>query len=136
MAAEPASGLRELGEGATPVADGVRWVDSALPELDGVASDGDGFDLILLSAVWMHLAPDARSQAMHRLAELLAPSGLLVITLRHGPAPDDRQFYACDRHALRDLGLEYGLTVRFEHRGDDRLGRNGVIWETVVLARP
>ncbi|MFV8834738.1 bifunctional 2-polyprenyl-6-hydroxyphenol methylase/3-demethylubiquinol 3-O-methyltransferase UbiG [Aquisalimonas sp.] len=134
-AVEPATGLRELGELATQAVDGVLWLDSALPELEGVTSAGERFDLILLSAVWMHVTPDHRSHAMQRLAELLAPSGLLVITLRHGPAADDRQFYACDRQALKEQALECGLTVHFENSGHDQLGRDGVTWETVVLTR-
>ncbi|QIT54511.1 methyltransferase domain-containing protein [Aquisalimonas sp. 2447] len=132
-AVEPAAGLRDLAVAATRDVSGVEWVDSALPELAGVAPEGDGFGLILLSAVWMHLVPEAGPRAMLRLAELLAPQGVVVMTLRHGPSPDERQFHPCDREVLEELARKCGLAVRFENRADDQLGRDGVRWETVVL---
>ena len=45
---------------------------------------GRRFDLILLGAVWMHLAPSGREPAFRIHSELLGPSSLLVITLRRG----------------------------------------------------
>ncbi|WP_290652245.1 methyltransferase domain-containing protein [Aquisalimonas sp.] len=133
-AVEPADALRRLAASENGPK-GVQWVDSALPRLEGVASSGDGYGLILLSAVWMHLPPASRSQAMTRLSGLLAPSGRLVITLRHGPATDDRTFYPCDRRELDVLALTCGLVPCFEASVGDRLGRGEVSWETVVLVR-
>ena len=43
---------------------------------------GCRFDLILLGAVWMHVAPSGREPAFRIHSEVLGPSGLLVITLR------------------------------------------------------
>ncbi len=134
-AVEPADALRRLAASRSGC-ERVQWVDSALPSLDGVMPDGDGFGLILLSAVWMHLPSSSRSQAMARLVGLLAPAGRLVISLRHGPAPDDRIFYPCDRSELDDLALACGLVPCYEAFVGDRLGREGVMWETVVLSRP
>ncbi len=135
-AAEPAPPLRRLAEAASPAGQAIVWADSALPELGGVTAPGEGFALILLSAVWMHLAPDQRPGALRRLVGLLAPRGVVVVTLRHGPATDDRAFHPCDRATLKALAREQGLAVAFEHRTDDQLGRDAVRWETVVLARP
>ena len=56
----------------------------ALPDLRTLRALGRRFDLILLSAVWMHVAPKGRERAFRILSELLGPSGLLVITLRLG----------------------------------------------------
>lgn len=85
VATEPAAELRRLGSKAT-AHHSVQWLDDALPELSGVRKLSYRFDLILLSAVWMHLAPSTRERAFRILTELLAPSGMLVITLRHGPS--------------------------------------------------
>ena len=54
----------------------------ALPDLRTLRALGRRFDLILLSAVWMHVAPKGRERAFRILSELLGPSGLLVIALR------------------------------------------------------
>ena len=60
----------------------VVWMNDALPDLRTLRGLGRRFDLILLSAVWMHVAPKGRERAFRILSELLGPSGLLVITLR------------------------------------------------------
>ena len=62
----------------------VVWMNDALPDLRALRALGRRFDLILLSAVWMHVAPRVRERAFRILSELLGPSGLLAITLRLG----------------------------------------------------
>ena len=59
-------------------------MNDALPDLRALRALGRRFDLVLLSAVWMHVAPKGRERALRILSELLGPSGLLVITLRLG----------------------------------------------------
>ena len=81
LAVEP-SALRELAQRKAHPR--VTWMDDTLPELRVLRSLGRRFDLILLSAVWMHVAPSTRERAFRILSELLNPSGLLVISLRHG----------------------------------------------------
>jgi hypothetical protein len=52
---------------------------------------GDRFDVVMLTAVWIHLDPQERREAMPRVASLLRPGGALLFTLRHGPAPPGRR---------------------------------------------
>jgi len=63
-----------------------------MPDLSEIRKLSYRFDLVLVSAVWMHLPPTSRERAFRILTELLAPSGMLVITLRHGPGDGERQF--------------------------------------------
>ena len=43
----------------------ITWIDDALPDLDKVHTRGERFDLVMLTAVWMHLAPGPK-RAMAR----------------------------------------------------------------------
>ncbi|WP_155522957.1 hypothetical protein [Marinobacter profundi] len=43
------------------------------------------FDLVLVSAVWMHLPPTVAEWALCILTELLATSSMLVVALRNWP---------------------------------------------------
>ena len=58
-------------------------MDDALPNLHKLRALGHRFDLVLLSAVSMHVPPAAGEGAFRIISELLKPSGVLVITLRH-----------------------------------------------------
>ena len=66
IAVEPSEKLREL---AAPHAHPrVSWVDGELPRLKALREAGYRFDLILVSAVWMHLSPNQRAIAFRVLA--------------------------------------------------------------------
>src|SRR5688572_27986855 len=54
VAAEPAAGMRLEAQRRHPDPR-IRWLDDRLPDLSGVHRLGIAFDLILLSAVWMHV---------------------------------------------------------------------------------
>lgn len=110
----------------------VNWVDDSLPKLKAI-SPGAQYDLIVLSAVWMHVHPSERAAAMQRLRQLLAPGGTIYITLRSGPVEPERQMWPSSIVDLRRLATPNGLAV--EDRGEQRdlLQRQGVQWRTALL---
>ena len=134
VAVEPAAELRQLGEEATKGLS-VQWIDDRLPELGKVSALGYRFNLILVSAVWMHLPPSERDEAFNKLTELSIPDGIIVITLRHGPGDGERIFHETSRSELEGLADEKALTALStdESLQYDQLGRDHVWWETVVL---
>ena len=91
VAVEPSSGMRGEGE-RRHSGEGIRWLDDRLPGLQRVHGLGLSFDLILLSAVWQHVAPQDRQRAFRKMSVLLKPGGLLLMTLRQGPAEASRVF--------------------------------------------
>ena len=88
VAVEP-SNMRELAQRNTHQR--VTWLDDSLPGLKALRELGRKFDLILLSAVWMHVAPATRERAFRILVELLNPAGVLVITLRQGTDENEKK---------------------------------------------
>ena len=62
VAVEPASGIRELAQAYT-ISNPIHWISDSLPELTEVFRLHTKFDLILLSAVWMHIPPSSRERA-------------------------------------------------------------------------
>jgi SAM-dependent methyltransferase len=136
IAAEPADAMREEAA-RRHAASEIRWVSDALPALAQVQRLGLSFDLVWLSGVWMHVPPADRARAMRKLAMLLKPGGRLVMTLRHGPSPDDRPMWPVDANEVERLGLNFGLALRVAtERADDLGGRKEVKWQTVILDLP
>ncbi len=136
VAVEPAAAMREAARAAHPDS-AVRWMDDRLPALAGVHRLGLAFDLVWLSGVWMHVPPEERKRAMRKIATLLKPGGRLVMTLRHGPAAEDRPMWPVDAHEVERLGLDFGLTLRVATEwADDLQGRPDVRWQTVILDLP
>ncbi|MBY0362656.1 MAG: methyltransferase domain-containing protein [Phreatobacter sp.] len=81
-AVEPTAELRAHGERLhADVA--IAWLDDSLPDLPVLAAAGERFDLVLLTAVLMHLDAGERTRAMARIAALLA---LCVAVLWQFPA--------------------------------------------------
>lgn len=136
FAVEPASSLRQLGREHTEGLE-VTWLDDSLPELKKVIDLGMRFDLILVSAVWMHIAKSQRKRAFRKLANLLASNGKLVISLRHGGFDDERVDHGVSVEELELLAKDHALQVCLKTDLDaDAMGRGDVQWQTVVLNLP
>lgn len=132
VAAEPTPELRRLGERIHAGQD-VEWVDDALPDLPILSSQERRFDLILLTAVWMHLDEQERTAAMANLVSLLGDAGKIVLSLRHGPVPAGRRMFPVSAQETVELAQRRALeVVHLAHREDPH-GRPGVSWTYLVL---
>lgn len=114
----------------------INWLPDSLPDLARVRRLGLRFDLILLSAVWMHIPPAARQRSLRKLATLLAPRGRIAISLRLGAPDAERAMHAVSLQELSSLALQFGLRVLRSTDSQDRLGRSEVAWTSVVLGLP
>jgi len=108
-----------------------RWHIASLPELAGIKR---AFDIVLLCAVWYHLSPAERAAAWPRVAGLC--KGLVLLSLRHGPAPAERPaFEACPDGEAR-LAAQHGLKEIARHRHGSLQAQNhaaGVTWTWLAL---
>jgi SAM-dependent methyltransferase len=134
VAAEPSSELRLEGQRRHAAA-AIDWIDDSLPDLARLRARGACFDLILLSAVWMHLDADERRVAMASLAALLAPGGVAILSLRHGPVPAGRRMFDVTADETVALAAAHGLTCRHSGTRRDPHARSGVNWSVLALAR-
>jgi SAM-dependent methyltransferase len=136
VAVEPAAFMRQDAR-ARHTSPRIRWIDDSLPALAAIHRLGLVFDIIWLSGVWMHVSPADRPRAMRKIATLLKPGGRLVLTLRHGPSPEDRPMWPVSANEVERLGLDLGLALRVAtERADDLQGRPGVTWQTIILDLP
>lgn len=137
VAVEPSAGIRELAL-RYDTRHQVHWLSDSLPELKQVFSLQTKFDLILLSAVWMHIAPSSRNRCLRKLSSLLKPNGKLIISLRNGPCHDERTMYPVSASELSALAKQFGLTYKLlsEQKKEDLLERDEVSWQTVMLTLP
>jgi len=137
VAVEPSDGIRELAQQYV-VENPIHWIADTLPELSKVFALQTKFDLILLSAVWMHIAPSSRQRAIRKLGSLLKPSGKVVISLRHGACHDKRTMHPVSADELSQYASECGLTYKLltPTKQADKLAREDVSWQTVILSFP
>lgn len=135
VAVEPSEAMRTLARQRHP-SQRIHWVADSLPDLAQVRRLGLRFDLILLSAVWMHVPPAARQRALRRLATLLSPNGRLAISLRIGPPDTGRAMYEVTLPELTAMARQFGLRVVCTDDSPDRLGRPGISWTTAILGLP
>jgi SAM-dependent methyltransferase len=114
----------------------IQWLSDSLPDLAKVRRLGLSFDLILLSAVWMHIPPSDRQRALRKLATLLAPKGRIAISLRLGAPDTERAMHEVSMPELAGLAQQFGLRIVHTSDSQDKLGRNEVSWTNVVLGLP
>lgn len=135
VAAEPSDAMRTLARRRHP-SPRIHWIADSLPDLGQTRRLGLTFDLILLSAVWMHVPPTSRQRALRKLATLLSPNGRIVISLRLGPPDTDRAMYEVTLPELTAMARQFGLRLVHTDDSPDRLGRQGISWTTAVLGLP
>ncbi|MBV9685742.1 MAG: class I SAM-dependent methyltransferase [Alphaproteobacteria bacterium] len=71
----------------------IEWLDDSLPDLAAVRPRCEEFDVVVLSAVWMHLDGLQRRHAMPNVAALVRNGGVMIMSLRHGPVPPGRRMF-------------------------------------------
>jgi hypothetical protein len=76
----------------------------------------------------MHLAPADRPRALRKLVTLLKPGGLLVMTLRYGPAEPERGMHPVTLAQLEQLARDHGLVPMRTGETSDAQGRAGITW--------
>ncbi|KZX87800.1 hypothetical protein A3726_09245 [Erythrobacter sp. HI0037] len=132
VAVDPSTRMIELARQFHPDS-GVEWVVDGLPTLHGV---GGEFDLVILSAVWMHVPPADRPAAFRRLISLIGLGGMIYVTLRTGPDDLQRAMYVATPNELERLAEAAELRVTKMGERPDLLGRPGVSWHTLALSKP
>lgn len=132
VAVEPAIDLRRKAQSIHP-GSRIKWVDDHLPSLNGTFRLACQYDLIWVSAVWMHLTLNERKASLENFQRLLAPSGRIMVSLRHGPAPRNRKMYEVSLAELQRQSTVAGFRVVFAQDAADSFKRQGVWWQTVVL---
>jgi SAM-dependent methyltransferase len=134
VAVEPADALRQRARKRHP-SPRIQWLDDRLPALERVHNLDYSFDVILLSAVWMHVPPSDRKRAFRKLTELLKPGGHLVITLRSELPDDTRTTYEASTDGLREFSRSFALELLDSAHSDDQLGRD-LRWSSTVFRLP
>jgi 2-polyprenyl-3-methyl-5-hydroxy-6-metoxy-1,4-benzoquinol methylase len=131
---EPAKELLNLGQQFT---EGYRvtWIDDCLPGLKKLKDLQTHFSLILLSGVLMHLSKVQRLDSLNTLTTLMDNNALMVITLRQGPDEEERDFYKVAPEEIIEFAKNTGLQCKVQNNRPDKLGREAVIWHTVIVAK-
>jgi SAM-dependent methyltransferase len=135
VAAEPTDEMREGGKRLHAAAR-IEWLGDGLPELGVLRGRGDSFDVVMMTAVWMHLDEAERWRGMPNVASLLRPQGLLAMTLRYGPVPFGRRMFEVSAAETIALAVESGLELLLEEDAPSLLKRAvPVMWKRLIFRK-
>jgi SAM-dependent methyltransferase len=135
VAIEPSAGMLAEAQHLHP-SPSIHWLSDTLPGLEKVFRLGLSFDLILLSAVWMHVRPGDRSRAFRKLITLLKPGGCIAMTLRHGPVEPEQRIYDVSQNEIEQLARAHGAFVEIAAQAEDELSRTAVSWTQLLVRLP
>lgn len=116
----------------------VEWLDDSLPNLSVLRSRYQKFDVIMLTAVWMHLDEELRQKAMPIVASLLSKTGVMIMSLRHGPVPSGRRMFEVTAEETVQLARSHGLQPVLNVRTQSVSTENrmaGVTWTRLAFRR-
>jgi SAM-dependent methyltransferase len=134
VAVEPTAEMRAHGQRLHPSPD-ITWIDDSLPDLRALEGHGEPFDLVMMTAVFMHLDADQRRRALPRIMRLMKPGGTLALSLRHGPIPEGRRMFDIGAPEMTALAQAHGLE-RIHHAERPSMSQvPGVSWTILAFSR-
>jgi SAM-dependent methyltransferase len=137
VAVEPTDAMRIPAMALHP-SPRIEWLDDSLPDLALLRARGEKFDVVMLSAVWMHLDAQQRRQAMPNLAALVRAGGVMIMMIRHGPVPVGRRMFEVSSEETIELAQTQGLHPVLNLRTESRQEANrlaGVTWTNLAFVR-
>jgi hypothetical protein len=134
-AVEPTAELRRAAIALHP-SPRIDWVDDSLPELASLVDRKECFDLVMLTAVWMHLDSEQRRRGMPNVATLVKPGALMILSLRHGPMPPGRRMFEVSTEETIGLAEAEGLGLILSvERQPGSFGRPEVSWSHLAFSK-
>jgi SAM-dependent methyltransferase len=137
VAVEPTDAMR-LPAMALHPSPQIEWLNDSLPELAMVRARGERFDLVMLTAVWMHLDAPQRQRAMPNLAALVREGGTVIMKIRHGPVPVGRRMFEITPEETIELARMQDLHPVLNLRTQSSQEANraaGVDWTSLAFVK-
>lgn len=135
LAVEPSSSMLTIAKNLHP-SERITWLKSELPGLDQLEASTGTFDVILLNAVWMHIAPQDRASSLQRIKQLLNQGGSIFVSLRLGPINEGRGMFEISASQFAVDAKGAGFDVAPHGVYEDLLGRPEVSWKMFELILP
>jgi SAM-dependent methyltransferase len=137
VAVEPTDAMRVPAMARHP-SPHIEWLDDSLPELASLRTRGERFDLVMLTAVWMHLDAEQRRQAMPNLAALVQAGGTVIMLIRHGPVPEGRRMFEISPEETIELAAIQDLHPVLNLRTESSQPQNraaGITWTNLAFVK-
>jgi SAM-dependent methyltransferase len=116
----------------------IEWLNDSLPDLAGLLARGEKFDVVMLTAVWMHLDEPQRQSAMPNIASLARAGGAVIMTLRHGPVPPGRRMFDVSAEETIELARTHGLQAVLNLAVESSQEQNriaGITWTKLAFVK-
>ena len=134
VAVEPTAEMR-CGAMALHPSPEIEWLDDSLPDLASLRARGEQFDLVMMTAVWMHLDKPQRPRAIPNVAALVREGGVMIMTLRHGPVPPGRRMFEVSAEETMGLAAPFGLGCVLNRPAEPSLRQPGISWTRLALRK-
>jgi SAM-dependent methyltransferase len=137
VAVEPTDAMR-LPAMALHPSPQIEWLNDSLPELALLRRRGERFDLVMLTAVWMHLDAQQRQRAMPNLAALVREGGTVIMKIRHGPVPAGRRMFEITPEETIELARMQSLNPVLNLRTQSSQKQNlaaGITWTNLAFVK-
>jgi 2-polyprenyl-3-methyl-5-hydroxy-6-metoxy-1,4-benzoquinol methylase len=137
VAVEPLDAMR-IPAMALHTSPHIEWLDDSLPDLAVLRGRGERFDMLMLTAVWMHLDEAQRIRAMPHVAALAKPGAVVAMTMRHGPVPPGRRMFEVSAGETIELAAIHALyPVLNQHRESTQAQNRaaGITWTVLAFVK-
>lgn len=115
--------------------DNIRFIHDLAPDFHATQTAEKKCDVILLAAFIFHFDADARNAILEFCLNALQPSGLIYVTLRRGPLPQNGSICDVPAQEIKDFAARNSMSVYDHGRMQDTSGLQDIAWDHVSLWR-
>lgn len=135
VAVEPSEGMRKIAI-SRHRDENIQWINDSLPELNTIAKLGRKFDIVLLSAVWMHVSQENRENSFQNILKVLKEDGKIFMTIRVGTVSEENEgFYDVSIEEIYRMVKGNNLVVDDYGISPDLLNRENVVWRRLKISK-
>jgi 2-polyprenyl-3-methyl-5-hydroxy-6-metoxy-1,4-benzoquinol methylase len=113
----------------------ISYIHDIAPDLPALSEKAGKYNSILMSAFIFHFEEAERKTILQKCFNKLAASGMMHITLRHGPSAEGRTMFPVETAEIEDFAKRHRMHFKDHGRKDDEVGRADVTWRHVSLWR-
>ena len=113
----------------------IEWLDDSLPNLAALRARKEEFDLVMLTAVWMHLDEAQRELAMPNVSALVRNGATVIMSVRHGPIPPGRRMFEVSAEETIALAQRSNLFCTLNRAAEFSLRQSGVSWTRLAFQK-
>ncbi len=113
----------------------IKYYKDTAPQFSQSKQDNIKYDVIVMSAFIFHFDHKQRKMIIEDCLDMLAPEGIIHMTLRQGPLIEGRNIFSVDPEEIRHFLQSDDISYKYHGRMADTANLTDIEWDHITIWR-